>query len=309
MFPANISQLIKEKYDLAYNNGHLKFLQTDSRTVNDSNTGMQYVVSFAPSLLKKPERGDTPKNVDPLGNSEPELTVLEDLFQDKEYKLVLNKYPIISEHSLLVTNEFKHQTSSLTSKELLQFYELIAHLDENNEQSRHTIFYNCGPASGSSLDHKHLQLIKLPSDLSPFQDKLLSREYHFSSTIKNEEPLQDRNISFAHFVLPLPKSTNEIDETFLQRCYKILLQKLKTVCQNETFISHNLILTKNWICLIPRSSTKARTLRIGFNSVGYLGIVLVKFQDVFDQIVENPQLLNSVLLECGFPNTLGQIQI
>ena len=47
-------------------------------------------------------------------------------------------------------------------------------------------------------------------------------------------------------------------------------------------------------------------MKIGFNSTGYCGMILTKNDEVFSKITEKPELINDILLECGFPNTSGQ---
>ncbi|CCC68984.1 hypothetical protein NCAS_0B09000 [Naumovozyma castellii] len=302
-----LAQSISKKYTDALANGDVQFNQIESKSIRNAENGMQYSVRLSTGLLKKPERGDTPKNKDPLGENEPALTISNDVFGNGDFKLVLNKYPVLPEHSLLVTNEFKHQLSPLSPDELLHSYQLLCKLD--NENKRHVIFYNSGPTSGSSLDHKHLQLLQIPEGFTPYQDKLCFGKDHFLPNLK-EEPLQDPKLSFAHFVLPLPELETDVTDELLAMCYASLLQRVLTFFQDwegETLQKgYNVILTKRWISMIPRSSIKAKSLQIGFNATGYFGLILVKYKEVFDNIIDNPQLLDDVLLECGFPNTSGQ---
>lgn len=310
MIPETVGSLIAQKYKSAKENDHLHFIETESKAIKDNDCGMNFVISYTPSLLKKPERADAQKDgTDPFEKPEPELTILEDLNEDGQFKLLLNKFPVIANHTLLVTKEFKHQNTALTPPELMVAYKLLCTLDKT-ESKRHMVFYNSGPQSGSSQDHKHLQMLALPEDFVPFQDNLCAGKPHFLPDFKTE-PLQDDKVSFAHYVLPMPEDSDSVDEDLMAMCYISLLQRALTFFQDWTNEkpnmekSYNFLLTKKWICLIPRSRTQAESLEIGFNAVGYAGLVLVKKEDVFQKITEKPELINDVLLECGFPNTAG----
>lgn len=311
MLPQNLPELISKKYDEAVDNKHLCFTESTTKKLKDAKTGMGYVVSYAPSLASKPERGDNPGR-NPFAEPEPELTVLENVAEG-EYKLLLNKFPVVPEHTLLVTNEFKQQSSPLSPKDLMTAYKLLSKLDDEDENKRNMVIYNSGPSSGSSQDHKHLQILQLPKNFVTLQDKICSGKDHFIPNFKTE-PLQDDRVSFAHFVLPLPESEDEVDEDLLAMSYISLVQRTLTFFQdwlNERpeladNKGYNVLLTKKWICLVPRSSTKAKSMDIGFNSTGYAGLILVKTQEVYDLIQQEPHLVDQALLECGFPNTAGK---
>lgn len=272
---------------------------------------MGYVVTYAPSLASKPERGDQPGR-NPFADPEPELTVLDNV-ADGEYKLLLNKFPVVPEHTLLVTNEFKQQTSPLSPKDLMTAYNLLVKLDDEDENKRNMVIYNSGPSSGSSQDHKHLQILQLPQNFVTLQDKLCSGKDHFIPNFKTE-PLQDDKVSFAHFVVPLPEEEDKVDEDLLAMSYISLVQRTLTFFQdwlNERpeladNKGYNVLLTKKWLCLVPRSSTKARSMEVGFNSTGYAGLILVKTQEAYDLIEQDPHRVDQALLECGFPNTAGK---
>lgn len=68
--PADIASLISDKYKSAFDNGNLKFIQTETTKTKDPKTSMPYLISHMPSLIEKPERGQTPEGEDPLGKPE-----------------------------------------------------------------------------------------------------------------------------------------------------------------------------------------------------------------------------------------------
>ena len=144
---------LENKFLEAKQNGNLVFDQACYSTIDDDDAtlGMELWLSYAPSFAKKPERGDTPKNEDPLGKYEPELLVSDSIDTTDHFRLVLNKFAIVPNHSLLVTNEIEDQQSHLTREELLTCYEFLRAL-ETKYHRKHIIIYNCGPQSGSLSD-------------------------------------------------------------------------------------------------------------------------------------------------------------
>lgn len=311
MFPPNLPELISNKYTNALKEGHLHFTETTTKRIKDNGGGMPYALTYAPSLLKKPERGDQPER-NPFEDPEPQLTVLNEV-ADGDYRLVLNKFPIVAEHSLLVTREFKDQKSPLSPKELYMSYQILNTLDDEDEGKRHMVIYNSGPSSGSSQDHKHLQILPLPNNFNCLQDKLCAGREHFIPNFK-QEPLQSDKTSFAHFVAPLPESPDDIDEDLLAMVYISLLQRTLSFFQDwanekpdlQERKGYNVLLTKRWMCLVPRSNSKAQALDIGFNATGYAGLVLIKKDDIFQKMQEDTSLIQQALCECGFPSTAGQ---
>ena len=185
MIPKNVDELVHAKYEEALANGSLKLTESTSKKVKDTKSGMQYLIHYAPALAAKDSSStkDQSNNEDPFAHPVPELTVLDDLNGTGSYQLLLNKFPVVPEHVLLVTKQFESQSDALSPEDLVATYQLLCKMDDEDENKRHMAFYNSGPASGSSQDHKHLQLFQLPSNFIPLQDKICSGKEHFLSLI------------------------------------------------------------------------------------------------------------------------------
>lgn len=315
---------MESTYEKAVQNGHVKYTESSSKKLKDVHSGISYQVTYAPSLQSKPERSDadavdeTGSSVakkDPFQEPEPELTVLEDCASD--YRLVLNKFPVTPNHLILVTKEYMLQTSPLSPKDLLTTYKLLQQLNDEDEMLRHLAFYNCGPNSGSSQDHKHLQILPLPNRFVPYQDRLCNGKDHFIPNAKTE-PLQDPKIPFAHYAVPLPEDSKDVDEDLLAMTFVSLLQRALSVFQDWSGNSsegsdarepitpaYNVLMTTEWLCLVPRSKTCAKTPSIGFNATGYAGLVLVKWEESWNALNNDPSVVTDLLLECSFPSTAG----
>lgn len=314
----DLKQKVHDTFVAAEKNEHLKLTHAESKKLKDPLTAIQYWVTFAPSLAFKPKarKGDDKRIDDPFANPDKELVVINDVNGDGEYKLLLNKFPVVSGHILLVTSEFKDQQSALTPVDLMTAYKVLCSLDGDEDsdtsENRHLAFYNCGPHSGSSQNHKHIQIMQMPKRFIPFQDTLCNGKDHFLPTF-NSEPLQDDRVSFAHFVLPIPESSDMVDEDLLAMCYISLVQRALTFFQDWNdeapglSKSYNVLLTRKWICVVPRSHAKSKPpFSLSINSTGYCGMVLVKDKETLDKLTEEPSLVDRSLFECGFPSTAGQ---
>lgn len=311
----NLRKLIIDKYNQARKTKNLHYIENGTLLRTDPQSSMNYWIRYAPSLQLKPERGDTLDIEDPLSKYEPELLVLDtlDLILSR-YKLILNKFPVMPYHSLLVTKAHQNQYDMLNQYDLNLSIQMIKQLnnstlnncspDWEDKRSRFVIIFNSGPYSGSSLSHKHLQLLELPQGFVPFQDALVDNASVKGNDSK-ETPLQDEKKGFAHFVLPIDGS-KLFDTNYLYKHYLNLYENIQSFFTEKQINSlqersYNLILTENWICLVPRRRIKATSLNIGFNSIAFLGLIMVKDDSVFVNLKKNCRLLSNCLIECGFP--------
>ena len=106
---------------------------------------------------------------------------------------------------------------------------------------------------------------------------------------------------FAHFVIPLDPKLDTAREGLWKHYNSLLERTLEFFGTGSGEVySYNFIMTTEWICMIPRSNMMASSLEIGFNSIGYVGMVLCKDQNHFTQLRANPGLVVKLLAECGF---------
>lgn len=71
---------------------------------------------------------------------------------------MLNKYPVIPEHFILATKEYKNQTDKLEDDDLAMTYACLRAW----EPGLLFAFFNSGEHSGASQGHRHVQF--LPKD-------------------------------------------------------------------------------------------------------------------------------------------------
>jgi sulfate adenylyltransferase (ADP) / ATP adenylyltransferase len=167
------------------------------------------------------------------------------------YRLLFNKYPIISKHLLLVTFQYEKQSDPLTKEDLETAYEVIKDIDG-------FAFFNSGEHSGFSQIHKHLQIIPYDS-ISRFP-----LDCHVSSAIQDEAftlPMYD----FKHFFHAIPANEPK------RNLHPIYSKLLNLLAPN----SYNFILTQNWMLMVSRAKEKSFN-KFELNSIAYAGFLLTK---------------------------------
>ncbi|WP_142810750.1 phosphorylase [Tepidiphilus olei] len=128
--------------------GALEPIATDA--IERCEHGFPFVLRWVSTLARKPPPASTQesKRHNPFLPPEPELTVGA---LGARHLVVLNKYPVFSGHTLIVTRDFEPQTAPLSGDDFLAWYALLAEGGLG--------FYNGGEIAGASQSHRHLQWI------------------------------------------------------------------------------------------------------------------------------------------------------
>ncbi|QBM90227.1 ATP adenylyltransferase [Metschnikowia aff. pulcherrima] len=302
--PTDFCKTLKSTYSTALAHGHLIYAGESAKSnslnanINDSN--YEFRLTVLESLQQRPEKGHVDLN--PFDKPEPELTVVDTLGERDEFRIVLNKFPVVPAHFMLVTKSFKPQNSPLAPSELVATFMVLKKLACDADDDWFA-FYNCGPSSGASQPHKHIQFMTLPQNHHPFAEKLAESNDHFIPSQKREA-LQDPNMPFAHFVARLPSEIDERLEEVLLLIFYALVQKVFDVLKNHDVdhISYNFCATTKYMMLVPRSNAKYEGT--GINSCGFMGLVLCKDNKTAEQMKRCG--FENVLAAIGFPNTSGE---
>lgn len=171
----NIISKLDETYSSGRANGNLLFFGSSVTTHSDG--GLDFEIRLCPSLSHKPQVSK-PVVSNPDGPFSPPyvpgLYVDRLKEEEEEYVVLMNKYCVVPNHFLLVTKEFKRQTAPLTPPDLAAAYNLMS--AGRRQGKNFFMFYNCGPLSGSSQPHKHLQFMPIPEEGAPPIEKLAQRQ-------------------------------------------------------------------------------------------------------------------------------------
>lgn len=305
---------IKEVYDRALANGDLVFSEpTDVELVEEN--GIEFELKIVEGLAKRPnnrasEPGENPEVTDevletvskrnPFLKPEPELTVIDSLFDD--YRIILNKFPNMQYHFLLVTKEFEKQDTLLKPIELEIMNTILNNL--NSKGLNFFSFFNSGPESGYSQFHKHIQFMMLPKNFIPYPTNVVKGVDFFipNESIENKRPLIYKKAGFKHYILKLKtRKECEDEEEYkdnLAILYMYLIKRVMNLFKEHEIlsISYNLLMMKDWIMIIPRRNAKFKD--IWQNSLGFMGLFCLK-NDELKQKVKQIGMLE-ILKECGF---------
>lgn len=132
----------------------------------------QFQLRYCPILSRKPtgqqagiEQQDGGKGLqkcrkpDPFENPSAELLVAEISGGRSTHNLILNKYPVIPQHFILATKEYKEQTDLLEEDDLNVTYECLKEWEKGGPDKQLFAFFNSGDHSGASQGHRHLQFL------------------------------------------------------------------------------------------------------------------------------------------------------
>jgi ATP adenylyltransferase len=286
-------------------------------------------------LAKKPQplsptegADDTPeRKPDPFENPPADLLVIALPRKDPSHNLVLNKYPVIPNHSIIATKTSKPQTDILEEDDLAITHACLRAWSEGSSHDsprRLFAFFNSGEHSGASQPHRHLQLL-------PFEDMASSTALRDDWTLlvdKMNHPVPGKppflhhpSIPFRHYALRVPSrpSSSELHQMYLA-LYRAAVQavrefsaeppaedKLEGRRPTAAAISYNLAMTADMMAICPRRSETAAVPSsegegsVAINGTILAGTLMVKDPVEWDSLQHDPHLLNDVLIAIGFP--------
>jgi sulfate adenylyltransferase (ADP) / ATP adenylyltransferase len=274
---------IRRQTHRALNCGALHPIPTSYEWVEQS--GVRFLVRVLANIQRK-EAAAQQRSPD----FNPFLPYDQDLFVadlSPTHLVLLNKFNVMDHHILIVTREFAAQDDLLTQSD---FQALAIGLSEIDGLG----FYNGGQIAGASQRHKHLQIVPLPfvPDGSPLPLEPLMLE-----TTGMNPKLPYRH-AIAHlddldFSQPLSLAAP------LWEQYRQLLATLNLIATPDATApagAYNLLATRQWMGMIPRSQESYRGIPV--NSLGFTGALLVKNIDQLAQLKQFGPL--SVLTEVGY---------
>lgn len=285
-------------------------------------------------MAKKPKSspaestdGTPDRKPDPFENPPADLLVAALPKKDPSHNLVLNKYPVIPNHSIIATKTSKPQTDVLEEDDLAITHACLRAWSEgsgHDSPRRLFAFFNSGEHSGASQPHRHLQFL-------PFEDMAGSPalQEDWALLVDNmnhpfpEKPpfLHHPSVPFHHYALRIPprSSSLELYQTYLT-LYRTAVQavrefnaeppaKDKSESRDPTAaaISYNLAMTVDMMAICPRRSERAAVPSsegagsVAINGTILAGTLMVKDQVEWDSLRHDPDLLSDVLSMIGFP--------
>jgi ATP adenylyltransferase len=266
---------IVERTEQAIRHGTLHLVPTRYEYVKEDN--VDFLVRIVSNLTRKDEAVKAAQHKPQASDKtiNPFLPYERDLFVadvSPTHVCILNKFNVVKYHLLIITRVFEHQESWLTVDDFEAVWKCMAEFEG-------LTFYNAGEAAGASQSHKHLQMVPLPlarrGPRIPIEPLLqLSGSYGEPEII----PLLPFLHAFACIDPSWHRSVHEIAvETF--DTYTSMLSAVNLVSEgavDENGVSHpyNLLITKEWMLLIPRANEFVDSISV--NALGFAGAMLVR---------------------------------
>lgn len=321
--PGTLWARVTKRTEHALRCGALQSIPTEYEFVEQG--GINFLVRILHNLARKDEAKKKQDKVIATSGKEfnPFLPYEEDLFVadiSDTHLCLLNKFNVIDHHLLIITRAFEDQETLLTLQDFEAMWACMAEFEC-------LAFYNSGKTSGASQRHKHLQLVPLP--LAPRETPTLPLSDKAKQQRQPQIPIEPKlatakfesaigtipSFPFVHAFVRLDplwtKSPLAAAEATLESYYTMLqavgLQSGISMNPNKQPGAYNLLATREWMLIVPRSQECFETISV--NSLGFAGALLVRSEKHL-QILKNQSpmtVLRSVAVpaECHIDEERG----
>jgi ATP adenylyltransferase len=248
---------IVERTRAALATGALAAIDTEERLVEQA--GFVFSLRRASTLAAKPVTAldaAHERRSNPFLPPDPALVVGE---VSDTHLAVLNKFPVIPHHLLLVTRELIPQTAPLDRDDVTA---MLAGLAEYPALA----FYNGGEGAGASQPHKHLQVVPVPlvaGNPLPFE-----RDDLPANPILSQVP----GFAFAHALAALPPNCTADPEAAADEVLAVCRRALAGAQVGAG--PYNLLCTSRRLLVVARAADRFRGVSV--NSLGFAGSLFAK---------------------------------
>ncbi|CAI09107.1 ATP adenylyltransferase family protein [Aromatoleum aromaticum] len=289
--PLPLLPRIDRTYVHANESGALQPIRTERALIRDED--FDFTVRWVSSLaLKDAGRVSAALRRDPDHN--PFLPPEEDLNVGpvgKHHLAVLNKYPVIERHLLIVTQAFESQTTPLSLADFVALARVTTELGGLG-------FYNGGTEAGASQRHKHLQWIPGTTPASSNFDRITAR----LPVVGRGEAIFDAKLPWRHrFVRlrPAPPGSDSaaLNGAALHQAFHAACAALGLAADRDPMPPYNMLTGGGWLVVVPRSREQHEGISV--NALGFAGSLFVRRPEQIDVVrrIGPLHLLTSV----GFP--------
>jgi ATP adenylyltransferase len=237
-----ILEAVERRAREALESGALEPIETEEETIADG--GVRFAVRRVSSVRRKQEAAAHEKG-NPFLPWDARLHVAD---VSDTHVALLNKYPVLARHVLLVTRRFAPQEEPLDEAD---FAALAACLGEPGALG----FYNAGTEAGASQAHKHLQVAWL--ERLPVEELL-------AGVHERKGVLELPGLPFRHAFCWREGGSDLLEG------YRRLMEAAGVAPPAP----YNLLATRRWMLLIPRRCEKFEGISI--NALGFAGSLFVR---------------------------------
>lgn len=275
---------MREVAERARKSGALQPIATREHFLNDA--GLTFVVRVVDSLRRKARERRMPGAESPANPFLPYETELFVGDAGAEHVCLLNKFPVVDHHVLIVTRQFEEQTAELTGSDFGALWPWLL------TQDRSLGFYNGGREAGASQPHKHLQVVPLPLasqgapiPLEPLLPGPGAREGSEGEIVSAPLPFPHRFVRFAGR-RPAGGAAETLQAARTAEAHALygrMLAELGVFPDSRGRVPpYNLLMTREWMLLVPRSRESFASISI--NALGFAGALLAKDEAAADRL-------------------------
>lgn len=263
-----LESLALDRFDRLNKTGELLWKEVEPRHLAAQPFDFEFRV--AESLIAKPQDKE---------QKQPPSTSAKGAFEDDDpdfelgkigdrHRLILNKFSVVRPQFVLPTIAFEPQKDPLNSSDIEAVWEVICSLSD-----KYLAIFNCGIDAGSSVGHKHLQVIPLPQhhqrgflpqlleQMKAEEGRLDSRDLGLSKDLGFQPSIAAlKGAPFKHAAARLPNPTSEgsghptgTERTPSASEVFAVWRQLCAAVRLEEGQAHNLLLTKDLIVVVPRT--------------------------------------------------------
>lgn len=255
------ASIVRDATRRARSSGALQPIETGTTLIQDG--GVRFIVRAVSSLARKSEARAHVAANDPLGDYDPDLFVTD---VPPSHYVLLNKFPVVAGHVLLVARHFEPQERLLTVNDFAALSTCLSDIDGLG-------FYNGGNEAGASQPRKHLQLVPLP--LAPESPDEVPMERVLGA---------DRALPFNHAFSPFapPASPRELHALYRELLRRCGISAVADAEGERQSAPYNLLVRRTWMLVVPRS--QACCEQIPVNALGFAGSLFVRSQQDLERV-------------------------
>jgi ATP adenylyltransferase len=247
--------------------GALEPIETEIVPAHDG--GIPFVVRVASELDARRRRlaARSDRRVNPFLPADPELVVGA---VGDSHLCVLNKYPVIERHALIVTRDFQDQEAPL---ERADFEALWLCLREAGGLG----FYNAGAPAGASERHRHVQLVPTPIGPPPLATPFdaVQGDAQFDGGIGRVAALP-----FLHGLCRLRALSDQTPAQAADALLGLYRQLARAFGCHRHGQPYNLLVCRDWMLIVPRARAQWRGVSV--NGLGFAGALAVPGREELD---------------------------
>jgi len=230
--------------------------------------GIPFQVRIVDSLRRKPapaRAGSTRGN--PFLPYEPALLVAE---LPPAHVVLLNKFPVIQDHLLIVTRAFVDQLEPLGEGD----YTALAFCMAGDDGLG---FYNAGAAAGASQPHRHLQWVPALGP-APWRAPIDGAVAQALTSDLGALP----GFRFPHAIARLDAAVFD-DPDAAGRMMSAVHSRLRSALAAAGGLpTYNLLVTRDWMMHVPRTASGHQGVEV--NAVGFAGSLLARDLDALELV-------------------------